>query len=423
MAPCRSWSELPKELISYIAKCLDTRTDVLRFRAVCCSWRASVPLPPKSPKLPMHFSLPVNDPRKPIVSAVISQTVVYRIAQPGFHAHPNRKSCFIRVEETEQENKFRLVNPFSERLIKHMPANFPKEINHLNFRVEELTKGFSIRLLKDDGSSDLHDNNFWTRKLKLASDFDSSYKAISISSGQLRRARLDTYTADIHWCSLDTEVHYRDITNFDGKFFMVNIYGVILGMDESFYTLDEVHTSLEQKDWECERYFVESCGHLYLVVRDFLICPTLVQYNYTLDAFMTEAKDANVPVKFKVYKRIPSGDQRSRFCWVEVNDLGDRAFFVSTDCSFSFLTRDYTGCGGNCIIYVDEIDNVERLRKFEPIEADNDKEGLKQLKNGKVRLYNLADQSSAPLALFPHYLDMFWPPPTWLKWDQGPSNA
>ncbi|XVF76377.1 hypothetical protein PTKIN_Ptkin13bG0261700 [Pterospermum kingtungense] len=48
------WTQLPPELLALLANCLDTRFDVLRFRSVCSSWRASVP-----PKL---YPLPINLP-------------------------------------------------------------------------------------------------------------------------------------------------------------------------------------------------------------------------------------------------------------------------------------------------------------------------------------------------------------------------
>ncbi|KAK8623760.1 hypothetical protein V6N13_065123 [Hibiscus sabdariffa] len=108
---------------------------------------------------------------------------------------------------------------------------------------------------------------------------------------------------------------------------------------------------------------------------------------------------------------------------VEVTDLGDQVFFVSTDCSFSFSTQDSKGCHGNCIIYVDEITDVEHLENKERYEEDDDDNELWHLKNGRVGLFNLADQSSGSLELFPEYLAMFWPPPTWLMGDQASSSS
>ena len=412
------WSELPKELLSCIATRLDTRIDVLHFRAVCNSWRGSVPVPPKSPALPIEVNFLVNHPSKPLASFLVSQTTVYRIG-PGFETHTNHKSWFIKLEETKQDSKFHVLNPFSQHPIKNMPASLPRELNHLNFRVVETARAFSIRQIRDDGAAEV---NPWIRKIKLASNFDSSNVVVAIKRGDLCRMRVDN---DIQWCVLDSDVQYRDITNFEGKFFTVDLYGVILGLDENSFSLDEVHSPLEQKVWESERYFLESCGHLYLVVREFYSCPGQVHYDSRIDGFVKETgvQDVLVPAKFKVYKRIPSDHQQNRYDWVEVNDLGDRVFFVSTDCSFSFSTRDIDGCHGNCIIYVDEIDKIQHLNNAESDEENSDNDGLRQLRNGKVGLFNLGDRSSGPLEFFPQYLAMFWPPPTWLMWNQCSSSS
>ncbi|KAK8622990.1 hypothetical protein V6N13_117887 [Hibiscus sabdariffa] len=257
---------------------------------------------------------------------------------------------------------------------------------------------------------------------ELASDFVSSNSVVAISRGNLCRVTRDGNGNQ--WYKFDSDIKFRDITNFDRKFFTVNLYGSISERDENTFSLEEIRSPLDQTPSEYERYFVESRGHLYLVVRDFSICGDEVYYYRKIDGFVKETGDDPVPMKFRVYKRIPcSGDQQNKYDWVEVTDLGDQVFFVSSDCSFSFSTQDSKGCHGNCIIYVDEITDVEHLENKERHEEDDDNNELWHLKNGKVGLFNLADQSSGSLALFPEYLAMFWPPPTWLMGDQASSSS
>ncbi|XVF77281.1 hypothetical protein PTKIN_Ptkin14bG0030300 [Pterospermum kingtungense] len=415
------WSELPKELLCRIAKRLDTRLDVLRYRAVCSSWRASVPVPPKCPALPVEVHFLVNHPTRPLASFLLSQTTVYRV-EPGFETHSRNKTWLIKVEETKKDNNFRVLNPFSQHPIKNLPASFPKELNNLNFRVVETARVFSMQQMRDDGDDCfIEDNSSLIRKIKLASNFDSSSVIVAIKRGDLCQMRVNN---DIQWHLFDSDVHYRDITNFNGKFFTVDLYGVILGFNENSFSLEEVHSPLEQMVWEGERYFLESCGHLYIVVRDFYCCAGQVYYDKRIDGFVKETRPGDyVPVQFRVYKRIPSDHLQNRYDWVEVNDLGDRVFFVSTNCSFSFSIRDCDGCHGNCIIYVDEVDKIQRLDGEEIDADDNDNDGLRQLRYAKVGLFNLANGSSAPIAFFPRHLAMFWPPPTWLMWNQCSSSS
>ncbi|GMJ05040.1 SKP1/ASK-Interacting protein 23, F-box/DUF295 Ancestral 11 [Hibiscus trionum] len=417
------WSELPRDLISSIAKHLDSRLHVLRFRAVCSSWRASVPLPPTSPTFPKQLHFRINYPtNKPIPSFLISQMNVYRIRPPGFEAPSDQNCWFIKVEETKQQNKFCVLSPFSRHPIKNMPASFPRELNHLSFNVEETVQAFSIRQRKDPDYA-VNDNNPLIRKIKLASDFVSSNSAVAISRGNLCRLTADDRGNMCY--KFDSNIKYRDIAYFNGKFFIVDLYGVISVRDENTFYLEEIRSPLDPMAPECERYFVESCGHLYLVVRDFDICGDQVYYYRKIDGFVKETGDDHVPVKFRVYKRIPccGVHQQNKYDWVEVNDLGDQVFFVSTDCSFSFSAQYSKGCHGNCIVYVDEITDIEHLLNKERCEEDNDNDELWELKNGKVGLFNLADHSSGPLELFPEYLAMFWPPPTWLTVDRGSSSS
>ncbi|OMP04277.1 hypothetical protein COLO4_09785 [Corchorus olitorius] len=417
--PC--WAGLPKELLSCIAKRLDTRLDVLHFRAVCNSWRSSVPVPPRSRLLPREVKFLINRPTNPLASFFVAQKTVYCIELTS-ESCSTRKCWFMKVEETKQDNKFRVLNPFSKYPIKNLPAaSLPNELCHLNFRFVEMVRAFSIRRMEDDGSVDYNEDNPWIRKIKLASDFDSSYEIIAIKRGDLCHMRVND---DIHWHLLDPNVQYRDITNFEGKFFTADIYGVVLGLDENSFDLVEINPPLEKKVWEGERYFLESHGHLYMVVREFYCCPNEVQYDKRIDGFVkaTGVKDFQVPVRFIVYKRIRNYHQ-SRHCWVEVNSLGDRVFFVSNDCSFSFSTRGCEGCPKNCIVYVDEIDEIERLDNGAIIEEDNDNGGLQQIRNGKVRFFNLEDGATGPLQLFPQLLAMFWPPPAWLRLSHCSSTS
>ncbi|XVF45599.1 hypothetical protein PTKIN_Ptkin02bG0219200 [Pterospermum kingtungense] len=57
------WSQLPEELLSLIAKRLETRFDVLRFRSVCSSWCSSFP-PKLIHPMPSPQNLPSETKRK-----------------------------------------------------------------------------------------------------------------------------------------------------------------------------------------------------------------------------------------------------------------------------------------------------------------------------------------------------------------------
>lgn len=299
----------------------------------------------------MEVQFLVNHPTRPLASFLLSQTTVYQAMK---FMVTTKAGSLIRLKKLmKQGNKFRVLNPFSHLPVKNMAASFPKELNHTNFRVLEMARAFSMQQIREDDDDGFNDdnNNSMIRKIKLASNFDSSSVVVAIKRGDLRQIRVNS---DIQWCLFDSDVQYRDIINFDGNFFTVDLYGVILGFIENSFSLEEVRSPLEV--WEAERYFLESCGHLYVVVRDFYCCTGQVHCDKRIDGFVKETRYGDhVPVKFRVYKRIPSEHQKNRYDWVEVNDLGDRVFFVSTNCSFSFSIRDSDDSHGSCIIYIDEI--------------------------------------------------------------------
>ncbi|KAK8622991.1 hypothetical protein V6N13_117888 [Hibiscus sabdariffa] len=141
------WSQLSRDLFSCISYHVDSRLHVLRFRAVCSSLRASVPLPPKSPSLPKQLHFRGNYPtRRQILSFLISRMNVYRNYRPGFEVVSYQKFWFIKDEETKQLKKFNVLSSFSRHPIKSLPPSFPKELNLLSFCVEETDGAFSIWL-------------------------------------------------------------------------------------------------------------------------------------------------------------------------------------------------------------------------------------------------------------------------------------
>ncbi|KAK8622985.1 hypothetical protein V6N13_117882 [Hibiscus sabdariffa] len=71
---------------------------------------------------------------------------VYDIRRPGFEAPPDQNCWFIKVEETKQSNKSRVLSPFSQHPIKNMPASFPKELPHLSQILKALTVSSTQKL-------------------------------------------------------------------------------------------------------------------------------------------------------------------------------------------------------------------------------------------------------------------------------------
>ncbi len=79
--------------------------------------------------------------------------------------------------------------------------------------------------------------------------------------------------------------------------------------------------------------------------------------------------------------------------WVDVKSLGDRAFVLGVDCSFSISSTDFLGGKGNCVYFTD----------------DDDVKG-KGLKSDSIFLFRLEDHIIEKVTTLPEYSDVFWPP-------------
>ncbi|PNX83573.1 F-box protein [Trifolium pratense] len=78
--------------------------------------------------------------------------------------------------------------------------------------------------------------------------------------------------------------------------------------------------------------------------------------------------------------------------WVKVTNLGDRVLFLGNRCSFSASIPK----GGNCVIFIDEA-----FLSFDKMHCGM---CVFQLDNGRL----------SPLSDYPHYINLFWPPPDWI---------
>lgn len=76
----RKWSNLPIDLLNQIAKRLEPGfVDIRRFRAVCSSWRSSVPCPKKF-LIEVPFPIKSTSEPKPIRSLLLTQRTLFLLS-------------------------------------------------------------------------------------------------------------------------------------------------------------------------------------------------------------------------------------------------------------------------------------------------------------------------------------------------------
>ncbi|GLT56989.1 hypothetical protein SLA2020_299980 [Shorea laevis] len=414
-----SWADLPMEMLSSIAKRLDDRQDVLHFRAVCSSWRKTVPLPKKSFLFSMKLPCDTEELSNPYASFILSESKVFRLEIDAADGS-GRRSWLVKVREQGDDGTLCFVNPFSMYPLKKFPDSLPKLLDTRNFRISEVTKVFSTeRIVEQINDKESNDTEYedvgCIYKAEICTNFRRKPYIAMVKKGELWYMKGGTG----YWCLLDEEVEFRDIINFNDTFYTIDIYGVVSGYNQGSMGLIEVYPRPSRQICEGERYLVESCGELFTVHWEFGECIGKVHYDDDMDCFYKEEGVTEIPVKFRVFRGYQN-DLGFEERWREIRHLGDRVFFVSHDCSFSFSARDFPGCRGNCIIFVDEIE--EPFAEDYNGNDDEENEDPEELKNGKVGLFFMEDGRHASIKDFPEYLKIFWPPPSWLRSNPSPSG-
>ncbi|CAJ1942269.1 unnamed protein product [Sphenostylis stenocarpa] len=341
------WSELPIELWPKIGKSLDNHADVVRFRSVCESWRSSIPPSlPNSPSFPMQIPQPINQ----SIDTVLNQATVF-IIEPSLGASnleplaPSSKGWLIKVEESKN-HAFALLSPISDRKILYPHATSSSmSWNLLNYRVIELCKSYTIhsRLSATVSKVAFFPNSPWI-------GVEDSVACCIFLEGKLGFMR----HGDEKWTLVDDRnFFYDDVIVFKSQFYVTDKWGTISWVDTS--SLKLVQFSPPLCGFGNKKHLVESCGSLYVVDRFYESEPPR-RRNYVGRA----DRDAAVEF-FKVYKL-----DEEWGTWVDVKNLGGRAFVLGNSCSFSISAKEITGYQENCIYFTDIFD---------------------------VRMYNLEDRS------------------------------
>ncbi|PRQ47295.1 putative F-box domain-containing protein [Rosa chinensis] len=325
------WSDLPVELLQSIAKRLDTKIDVSRSRAVCKSWRFSIPpLTVNSPPIKVHLGNVIRRGVRLVKKTTLGMRVVYHVApQPPAS---NSRGWLVKVTEGEAplDKTHIMLHPLSGTPFPKNPvANplLPKELNFYDFRVSELSRTY-------------HTPYTFPVAVSLNSDCPA---LMMIVEGKLYHCKLGV-DGEIPKCkeieSLISSIKYVDVICHEGKFYVVSVDGRTVVVDSSL-TAKMIATPISapvipRSVPACirKRYLVESFGELLLVI-------------YL--ATTTECRHlSELGVTFEIFKLNAAEKQ-----WVEMATLDDRILFVGEDSCFSVLARDFPGCKGNCIYFYD----------------------------------------------------------------------
>ncbi|KAL4020273.1 hypothetical protein IC575_019044 [Cucumis melo] len=345
------WSDLPPELWPIIGKRLDTYIDVLRFRSVCRSWRASLPpFNAVSPLLPLDLPSPVFA-ADHLTDAFLIRRIIYRLSPLDHHktfssASSSTSSSYCAAEgwlakvESTKLGKMRFLHPLSTRYAKCNSDLFRKEVNLLDFGIYEVAKSYTLGYT--NGSP-------VPRITKVVMFPDSPWidvKKCTIlavyAGGKLGFAK----HGDDKWTLIDhRNFHYDDVIVYKGQFYAVDRWGTVFWIDSSMRL---VQFSPPLCGFGNQKHLVECNGELYVVDRFLDKEPLLWNADIFHIHWLNNLIEDSPPkvIDFKLHRLDQEWGR-----WVEVKNLGNQSFILGNDCCFSVSTPNFEGLKGSCIYF------------------------------------------------------------------------
>ena len=403
------WSELRRDALEEIAKRLNTRTDVLHFRAVCTTWRSSIPLPPKNsfPLIKLPFPIGPNPRLNPKRRGyfTLKEPTIFSVEPINKISDPwsTTKTWMVKIEHatvsTEPNSKVLLKEPLSRFHFQKITQKLPKVLNLLDYKVSEVSKSYGLEFVAVEKNPDEYEfNELKSINIKKVVVSDSKkgedFAVMAVHTGK----KLGVWKmGDKKWTNIDDgreRAYYDDIAYYKGKFYAVDITGLAISVDASTLKTKKVALPMSPNGFGHGgqvKYLVKSPEELFMVDR---------YYDVGIEMFGELCGDSDndggdFPFYLGVYKLNEEECQ-----WVQVDSLGDLALFVGDDCSFCVSVKEYVGCKGNCVYFTDDSFGVDERDDY----PGNDS-----------GLFDLEEFTASPLRGFPGYSKIFWPPPTWLK--------
>lgn len=282
------------------------------------------------------------------------------------------------------------MDTLSRCAIQHLPKNFPKVLNTLNFRVREVGKAYGLRFFDVRGKpiTSFEFKSILIKKVIMFSKGDEYGLMMIHIRGRLALWRL----GEEKWSLIDDgaeKSHFDDVIYYKGRFYAIDYKGRIVVIDADSLKATELASPVHGSRGT-HKHFVESFGELFLV--DKYLDDELQIFCNDYSDIVADVPD--YPVHFEVFKFI---EEEQKWDWV--SDIGDRVLFVGGDRTFSLSSTDFPGFKGNCVYFTQDC--------F--CEEDDDRPGF------DAGIFDLEERIAGPLSAFPGYSKIFWPPPAWLR--------
>lgn len=286
------------------------------------------------------------------------------------------------MDETKP-GRVQIKDPLSGYPYNNLSWKLPKSMNLLDYRVKEISKSYrlvSTGFFVAKYPYKVYPKSFSvSAKMIFTSHLDETDDEFAVMAKFGRKNLSMWRNFDKKWTNvemyLESSEYILDIIYHTHKFYVLISRGVTISLDSKSMTINEVPSPPEDSNSQLISLLrlVESCKDLLLIgkYRD-----------------SGETKD-----HFKVFKL-----NEERCEWLPELELEDRALVMDRDGSYSLSAKEFSGCRGNSIYFLDDYSSPKYGHPGEG-----------------VRIFDLQDGSVGELSKFPGNSHLFWPPPTWLK--------
>ncbi|XP_031277192.1 F-box protein At2g17036-like [Pistacia vera] len=237
------WSTLPDHLLAMIGKLLHARVEALRFRAVCHSFRTSLPLLQPS-------TLNIPDPFDSNNQLSLTRSTVYAI-EPlhEISSTPLETSTwFVKVSELSS-GSVRVEDIFYRFTDQNLSEMLPKSLNLLDYRLKEITTAYGL----------LQYPIF--QKIVVSLD---EFEIMTLFSG----GKLGVYRkGDEEWTYIDFSVDgifFEDIVYHMEKFYVLGSKGLTITVDSKSLDISQVAAPVPTANG-FNKYLIKSLEDLFFV--------------------------------------------------------------------------------------------------------------------------------------------------------------
>ncbi|XP_022132926.1 F-box protein SKIP23-like [Momordica charantia] len=336
------WTKLPSDLLQTIFEKLSVYADHLRFRAVCRSWRSSVPKIPRHlpPQLPWLFIPLYHHSRCALFN--FSDNKIHFLHLP--EASLGKRRCGSShgwLAVLDETPTILLLNPITRASLPLPPlSTFP---NVVSFDYSRVGREYVIRTptghIYARNLRQMRDS--FVKKIVLSSSPNQSdFSAVAIlnRSGDLAVCRSGAGS----WTFVDdAPSDCEDIIFHDGLFYAVDKYGLVSVIDlRDLRPRVSPVTTARQLRGDIQ-YLVKSGNEVLLVTRYLDIVNDAMDDDRRSVIYRT--------VRFEVFRMEWDGPR-----WEKVESLDEMAVFVGENSSIAFSAADFSGISGNCIYYTDD---------------------------------------------------------------------